>query len=107
MSFIKLSKKNNIINYSITFKINNKNDKLSVLNIFLGIQDKKNNKINIIKGGKYTYNLKNNIVDNELIISNTVLYTITDNNDNFCIIVDHNQNYEIISEKSIIKIINL
>ena len=103
-SFIKLNKNINLINYSITFKINDK-DNNSTCNIYIGIKDKKTSKINILKGGRNIYNNRL-IVDDTIIINYTTLY-ISEINDELCILINLNTKFKIINDKSILRIINL
>ena len=103
-SFIKLNKNINLINYSISFK-NNDKDNNSTCNIYIGIKDKKTNKINLLKGGRSTYNNRL-IVDDNIIINYTTLY-VSEINDELCILINLNTKFKIINDKSILRIINL
>ena len=107
ISFIKLKKKNNIINYSLTLKvdIDNKDIKDNICTLSLGIRDG-TNKIKIIKGSKVQIDIKKDIVDNNIIINNTVLYEASDNQE-LCIIANLSKKIIVVNKKSIIKIINL
>jgi hypothetical protein len=105
--FIKLKKGNNIINYSLCLDIDNFNS--NQLNyICLGIKDKTSSKVRIIKGSKYIFNLNNKyqIINDKLIINNTIIY-MSDNNEELCMITDLTSKSKINSSKSLIKILML
>jgi hypothetical protein len=106
ISWIKLSKSNNVINFSISLKINGKISNMddSICSFSLGIKDV-GNKIKIIKGSKIQSDIKNS-VDNNIIINNTILYESLENQE-LCLIAKINKNCSIISKKSIIKILVL
>jgi hypothetical protein len=109
ISFIKLLKGNNIINYSLCIDINEINLSQQITNsIYLGIKDKISSKIRIIKGSKCNFDLNNKylIINDKIIINNTIIYTSNDN-DELCMIIDINSKYKINSSKSLIKILSL
>ena len=83
-TFIKLKEKNNIISYYLTIKIddNYKNNK-EYFSFSLGI--KINNKIKTIKNSKTFYSL-NNIIENQITVSNTSIYSSKENQE-LCLIV--------------------
>jgi hypothetical protein len=107
ISFIKLNKKNNIINYSITLKIdmNVKDIKENICTISLGIRDG-SNKIKIIKGSKVQCDIQKDTVDGNIIINNTILYEASDDQE-LCLIANLSKKCMVLNKKSIIKIINL
>ncbi len=107
ISFIKLGKKNNIINYSITLKVDKltNDSKDSICTFSLGIRDG-GNKIKIIKGSKVQYDTQKDTVDGNIIINNTILYEASDNQE-LCLIANLNKKCAVVNKKSIIKIINL
>ena len=107
ISFIKLKKKNNIINYSITLKIDMtvKDIKENICTISLGIRDG-SNKIKIIKGSKVQYDIQKDTIDGNIIINNTILYEASDNQE-LCLIANLSKKCMVVNKKSIIKIINL
>jgi hypothetical protein len=105
-NFIKLKKNNNIINYSITLKINdNIKDKNNICSFSLGIRDK-NEKIKIIKGSKIQCNTLKDSIEDTIIINNTTIYEALDNQE-LCLIADLTKNCNVVNKKSIIKILNL
>lgn len=108
ISFIKLGKNNNIINYSITLKVESKNKDIERDNIStfsLGIRDG-NNKIKIIKGSKVQYDINKDTIDGHIIINNTILYEALENQE-LCLIVNISKKCTLVNKKSIIKILNL
>jgi hypothetical protein len=112
ISFIKLKKNNNIINYSITLKIDSikdlkdiKEGKDNICTFSLGIRDG-TNKIKIIKGSKVQYDILKDIVDGNIIVNNTILYEALDNHE-LCLISSLSKKASLINKKSIIKILNL
>jgi hypothetical protein len=105
ISFIKLGKNKNIINYSITLKVNSKDCKDNICTFSLGIRDG-NNKIKIIKGSKVQCIVDTDTIDNCIIINNTTLYESTYKQE-LCLIADISKRCSIINKKSIIKILNL
>lgn len=105
ISFIKLGKNNNIINYSITLKVDNKDTKDNICTFSLGIRDG-NNKIKIIKGSKVQYDIMKDAVDGNIIVNNTTLYEALENQE-LCLIANISKKCSLINKKSIIKILNL
>jgi hypothetical protein len=108
INFIKLGKNNNIINYSITLKVDDKikdNTKDNICTFSLGIRDK-NNKIKIIKGSKVQYDINKDTIDGHIIVNNTTLYEALENQE-LCLIVNISKKCNLINKKSIIKILNL
>jgi len=107
ISFIKLNKYNNIINYSITLKIDSKDtrDKDNICTFSLGVRDG-NNKIKIIKGGKVQYDVTKDVVDGNIIVNNTTIYESLENQE-LCLIANISKKCTLINKKSIIKILNL
>jgi hypothetical protein len=108
ISFIRLGKNNNIINYSITLKVDDNtkdNMKDNICTFSLGIRDG-NNKIKIIKGSKVQYDINKDIVDGHIIINNTTLYEAMEHQE-LCLIVNISKKCILINKKSIIKILNL
>ncbi len=110
-SFIKLNKNNNIINYSITLKIEMKDIKdikdikENICTISLGIRDG-TNKIKIIKGSKVQCDIQKDAIDGNIIINNTILYEAL-NNQELCLIANLCKKCTVVNKKSIIKIISL
>jgi hypothetical protein len=105
VSFIKLKKNNNIINYSITLKVDSVKDKDNLCTFSLGIRDGAN-KIKIIKGSKVQYDILKDAVDGNIIVNNTTLYEALDNQE-LCLIADISKRCTLVNKKSIIKILNL
>jgi hypothetical protein len=109
ISFIKLKRNNNIINYSITLKVesikDNKDNKDNICTFSLGIRDG-TNKIKIIKGSKVQYDIIKDTVDGNIIVNNTILYEALDNHE-LCLISSLSKKVFLINKKSIIKILNL
>ena len=107
INFIKLYKHNNIINYSITIKVDTKNikDNDTICTFSLGIRDG-NNKIKIIKGSKVQYDIKKDVIDGVIIVNNTTMYEAS-NNQELCLIANIGKNCSLVNKKSIIKILNL
>jgi hypothetical protein len=109
ISFIQLGKNNNIINYSITLKVESKDTKDNICTFSLGIRDSNkdnNNKIKIIKGSKVQYDINKDIVDGYIIVNNTTLYEAPENQE-LCLIANISKKCTLINKKSIIKILNL
>jgi len=98
-SFIKLKKGIYIINYSIYLDINNKTT--DSCSFSLGIKEKHNSKIRIIKGSK---NIVVIDIVNKFIVNTTILYSSQDD-DELCLIAELNNKIKINSKKSIIKIL--
>lgn len=108
-SFITLSKNIYIINYYITLQIDNKNTFNNNNNNYffsLGIKNNDLSKVSIIKGSKQHINIKNNIINNQIIIKDMLLYEACDNQE-LCLIVEFNKRSKIIEDKSMIKIVSL
>lgn len=105
ISFIKLKKNNNIINYSITLKVDSKDIRDNICTFSLGIRDG-TNKIKIIKGSKVQYDILKDVVDSNIIVNNTTLYEALENQE-LCLIADISKKCTLINKKSIIKILNL
>lgn len=108
-SFITLSKNIYIINYYITLKIDDKNAFNNNNNNYffsLGIKNNNLSKVSIIKGSKQHINIKNNIINNQIIIKDMLLYEACDNQE-LCLIVEFNKRSKIIEDKSMIKIVSL
>jgi hypothetical protein len=106
-SFITLSKNVYIINYYITIIVNERGGGGST-NYFcsLGIKNSDVNKISIIKGSKNFINIKNNLNNDTIIIKDTIIYEAPINQE-ICLITDFNKKFNIIEDKSIIKIVVL
>lgn len=109
-SFIKLKKNNNIINYSITLKIDTNckdcdKNKDNLCSLSLGIRDG-NNKIKIIKGSKVQYDINKSVVDSHIIINNIIIYESLENQE-LCLIASLSKKCTVVNKKSIIKILNL
>ena len=109
LSFIKLNKSNNIINYSITLKVNNqiKESSLDTICTFsLGIRELNGtNKVKIIKGSQMQYDIVKNSIDGNLIVSNTVLFNALDNQE-LCLITTLSKYCTLQPKHSIIKILS-
>lgn len=110
LSFIKLSKSNIIINYTIQLDINYTPISSIPCSISIGIKTSYDSKIRIIKGTKYLFDIVGtNVIDNKFTISNNVLYSAEDGEE-LCVIVDFNfasgsNNCTINNKKSIIKLL--
>jgi hypothetical protein len=100
-SFIKLKKSVCIINYSIQIDIISHQVIKNNCSISIGIKEKNNSKIKIIKGGKANLDLSNH--KSSIILNNTILYNAEDG-DELCLIADINNKIKINSNKSLIKI---
>jgi hypothetical protein len=108
-SFITLSKNVYIINYYITIMVNERNVYSNGnINYFcsLGIKNSDVNKISIIKGSKNFINIKNNLHYETIIIKDTIIYEAPINQE-ICLITDFNKKFNIVEDKSIIKIMAL
>jgi hypothetical protein len=101
-SFIQLKKSNCIINYSIQIDVVNYLTFNNSCSISLGIREKDNSKIRIIKGSKNIFDLLNN----KITVNSTILYN-AENGDELCIIAEINNKVKINPHKSIIKILLL
>jgi hypothetical protein len=99
-SFIKLKKSNCIINYSIQIDVVNYLTIGNSCSISLGIREKDNCKIRIIKGSKNIFDLLNN----KFTVNSTVLYS-AEHGDELCLIAEINNKVKINPHKSIIKIL--
>lgn len=109
LPFIKLSLGSNIINYSISIEIeeNKLTSQTQVYSIALGIKEKSNGKVRIIKGSKIFFDFNNkNISNNKITINNTILY-MSQSGEELCIIVELGSKCKINSSKSLIKILTL
>lgn len=105
INFIKLRKNVNIINYSITLKIdNNSKDKNTISTFSLGIRDE-HNKIKIIKGSKVQCDIEKDAIDKNIIINNTTIYEALENQE-LCLIANISKKCVLINKKSIIKVAN-
>lgn len=108
--FIKLSKSNIIINYTIQLELDYTPLNPIHCSIAIGIKTSTDTKIKIIKGTKYNFDLTGpNTIDNKLVISNNVLYS-AENDEELCIIADFDfasgsSSCVVNSKKSIIKIL--
>lgn len=99
ISSIFLKKKHNIINYCLTLKMKNNIEENNFCSFALAI--KENNKVKIIKGSKINHQINSN----DLIhINNTILYN-SNKEEELCLITSTTNNFEIISDKSFIKIL--
>ncbi len=109
LSFIKLSNGSNIINYSLNIDIDNniQSPNNPVYSISLGIKEKSNSKVRIIKGSKIFFESNNkNIINNKITINNTILYS-SQSGEELCMIVELGPKCKINSSKSLIKILTL
>ena len=105
-SFIKLSNHSNyIINYSIHLKIESTN-MIDYSFFSLGIKEKNNKNIRIIKGSKQQFNNKNIAINNNIIINNTVIFS-SDKEQELCLIAELSSECKVISKKSIIKLVQI
>lgn len=111
ISFIKLTKSNIIINYTIQLELELDYTPLNPIycSIAIGIKTLSDTKIKIIKGTKYNFDLVGtNTIDNKLVISNNILYSAEDGEE-LCIIADFDfssgTNCTVNSKKSIVKIL--
>ena len=104
-SFIKLTKSNILINYSIQLELNFTPISSIICTLALGIKSKSDSKIKIIKGTKYLFDLANaNIINGHLTISNTTLY-LSNGGEELCMIVDFGLNCKVNHKKSLIKLL--
>ncbi len=112
LPFIKLSNGSNIINYSLNIDIENNlnnlnNSNTQVYSISLGIKEKSNSKVRIIKGSKVFFESNNkNIINNKITINNTILYS-SQLGEELCMVVELGSKCKINSSKSLIKILTL
>ncbi len=107
LPFIKLSNGSNVINYSLNIDIDNSSSNTQVYSISLGIKEKTNSKVRIIKGSKVFFDSNNkNIINNKITINNTILYS-SQLGEELCMIVELGSKCKINSSKSLIKILTL
>jgi hypothetical protein len=110
LSFIKLNKSNNIINYSITLKVNSllkESNSDTICTFSLGIRELNGNaKVKIIKGSQMQYDIVKNTIDGNIIINNTILFNSVDNQE-LCLITTLSKHCVLQDKKSIIKILSL
>ena len=93
---------NYIINYSIQLKIESSN--LNENSFFsLGIKEKNNKNIRIIKGSKQQFNNKAMVINNSILVNNTIIFT-SENDQELCLIAEIGPDVKIINKKSLIKI---
>jgi hypothetical protein len=105
-SFIKLDNYSNyIINYSIQLKIES-NDIIDYTLFSLGIKEKNNKNIKIIKGSRQQFINKNLAVNNTIIINNTIIFS-SDKDQELCLITELSSDIKIINKKSIIKLLHI
>lgn len=106
LSFIKLSNGNNIINYSINVDIDESkfNNLNNICSVSLGIKEKFNSKVRIIKGSKISWDIKSN--SNKIVINNTIIYN-SQLGEELCIIAELNPKCKINSSKSLFKILTI
>ncbi len=105
-SFIKLSNYSNyIVNYSIHLKIET-NNIIDYSFFSIGIKEKNNKNIRIIKGSKQQFINKNIAINNNIIINNTVIFS-SDKEQELCLIAELGSDVKVISKKSIIKIVQI
>lgn len=107
--FIKLTKSNIIINYTLQLELDYTPLNQIHCSIAVGIKTSIDTKIKIIKGTKYNFDLVGpNTIDNKLVISNNILYSAEDGEE-LCIIADFDfasgSNCSVNSKKSIMKIL--
>jgi len=105
-SFIKLCNYSNyIINYSIHLKIET-NNIIDHSFFSLGIKEKNNKNIRIIKGSKQQFINKNIAINNNIIINNTVIFS-SDKDQELCLIAELGYDVKVMSKKSIIKLVKI
>jgi hypothetical protein len=104
--FIKLSKGNLIINYSIIIEISEKINKYCSIAIGIKSINEQNSKIKIIKGSKYAFNPSDEVIENKIQINNTLLYACSEEEE-LCIISEFYNTCSVNYKKSLIKILNL
>ena len=105
-SFIKLCNYSNyIINYSIHLKIET-NNIIDYSFFSLGIKEKNNKNIRIIKGSKQQVINKNIAINNNIIINNTIIFS-SDKEQELCLIAELGSDVKVISKKSIIKLVQI
>lgn len=107
LPFIKLSYGKNIINYSISVDIDDiQNNKNNICSLSLGIKEKSNSKVRIIKGSKLTWDSKIQSQSNKVVINNTIIYS-SQLGEELCMIVELNPKCKINSSKSLFKILTI
>lgn len=108
VSFLKLRKGNNIINYSICIDISDIPSNQTINSVCLGIREKNSSKVRLIKGSKYIFDLANryNIYNDKITINNTIIY-MSEDLEELCMIADLNSKCKINQSKSLIKILSL
>jgi hypothetical protein len=106
LSFIKLLNGNNVINYSINVDIDESkfNNLNNICSVSLGIKEKFNSKVRIIKGSKMSWDIKSN--SNKIVINNTIIYN-SQLGEELCIIAELNPKCKINSAKSLFKILTI
>ena len=72
----------------------------------LGVKEKNNKNIRIIKGSKQQFNNKNIAINNNIIINNTVIFS-SDKEQELCLIAELSSECKVISKKSIIKLVQI
>ena len=107
ISFIKLKKSNIIINYSLLIDINTMTNSSTICSISLGIKDKNNSKIKIIKGTKNIFDINNKsiIFSNKIQINNTILYDSNIDGEELCMVAELPNYCSINFKKSLLKIL--
>lgn len=105
-SFLRLDNDcNYIINYSIQLKVETFN--LNENSFFsLGIKEKNNKNIRIIKGSKQQIINKNIVINNTIIVNNTIIFT-SDKDQELCLIAEIGPDVKIVSKKSLIKLLKV
>ncbi len=108
VSFLKLRKGNNIINYSICIDISDIPTNQTINSVCLGIREKNSSKVRLIKGSKYIFDLanKSNIYNDKITINNTIIY-MSEDLEELCMIADLNSKCKINQSKSLFKIMSL
>ncbi len=108
VSFLKLRKGNNIINYSISIDISDVPTNQTINSVCLGIREKNSSKVRLIKGSKYIFDLSNrsNIYNDKITINNTIIY-MSEDLEELCMIADLSSKCKILQSKSLIKIMSL
>ena len=105
-SFLRLDNDSNyIINYSIQLKIESSNFNENSF-FSLGIKEKNNKNIRIIKGSKQKFNNKLIAINNSIIINNTIIFT-SDKDQELCLIAEIGSDVKIINKKSLIKLLKI
>jgi hypothetical protein len=105
-SFINLCNYSNyIINYTVHLKIESTNI-IDYSFFSLGIKEKNNKNIRIIKGSKQQFINKNIAINNNIIINNTIVFS-SEKDQELCLIAELGSESKIISKKSIIKLVQI